>query len=113
MTNSTVGGSETTCEPLVLRVVTILSALLVITVIFLVLIIIIFTVVTIKFSRDKTNLKRATKVTPLEQDIRSSTTEKEQLQATNSADYEYVDGCNASDMNINENAAYSTIITNV
>ena len=46
---------------------------------------------------------------PLEQDVRSSTEEKEKLQATNSADYEYVDEYNASDMNINENAAYSTI----
>ena len=81
MTSSTVtvGGSETTCEPLVLRVVAILSALLIITVIFLVLIIIIFIVITIKLSRDKASLKRATKATPLEQDIRSSTVEKEQL----------------------------------
>ena len=110
-TNSTVGGSETACEPLVLRVVAILTPLLIITVIFLVMIIVIFTVVTIKLSRDKTTLKRAIKATPLEQDVRSSTVEKEKLQAlpTNSADYEYVDEYNASDMNINENAAYSTI----
>jgi hypothetical protein len=49
---------------------------------------------------------------PLEQEqgVRSSTREKEQLQATNSADYEYVDTYKASDMNINENAAYSTIL---
>ena len=111
-TNSTAGGSETTCEPLALRVVAILTPLLIITVIFLVIIIVIFTVITIKLSRDKINLKRAIKATPLEQDVRSSTVEKEKLQAISSADYEYVDGYNASDMSINENAAYSTI-TNV
>ena len=61
-------------------------------------------VITIKLSRDKTSLKQAIKAMPLEQDERSSMTEKEQ--ATNSTDYEYVD---ASDMNINENEAYSTI----
>ena len=104
--NSTAGG---TCEPIV---VAILSALLIITVIFLVMIIVIFTVVAVKLSRDKINLKRAIKATPLEQDVRSSTEEKKKLQATSSADYEYVDGYNASDMSINENAAYSTI-TNV
>jgi predicted membrane protein len=115
LTNSTVGGSETTCdhEPLVLRVAAILSALLIITVIFLILITITFTVVTIKLSRDKINLKRTIKAMPLEQEQdvtpRSSTREKEQLQATNSADYEYVDVYKVSDMNINENAAYSTI----
>ena len=107
--NSTVGGSETACEPLV---VAILTPLLIITIIFLVMIIVIFTIVTVKLSRDKINLKRAIKAMPLEQDVRNSTEEKEKLQATNSADYEYVDGYNASDMNINENAAYSTI-TNV
>ena len=111
--NSTAGGSETAYEPLALRVVAILSPLLIITVIFLVMIIVIFTVVTVKLSRDKINLKRAIKAMSLEQDVRSSTVEKEKLQATSSADYEYVDTYNASDMNINENAAYSTIITNV
>jgi hypothetical protein len=110
MTNSTVGGSETTCdhEPLVSPIVAILSALLIITIIFLILTIVTFMVVTIKLSRDKINLKRIIKAMPLEQeqDVRR---EKEQLQATNSADYENIDEYKASDMNINENAAYSTI----
>ena len=105
MTNSTVGGSGTTCEQLlVLRVGAILSALLIITLIFLVMIIVTFTIVTIKLSRDKANMKRVIKATPLEQD---HGTEREL--ATGSGDYEDVDTYKATDMNINENAAYSTI----
>jgi hypothetical protein len=112
VTNSTVGGSKTTCdhEPLVSPIVAILSALLIITVIFLILIIVTFTVVTIKLSRDKINLNQIIKAMhmPLEQE-QDVKRENEQLQATNSGDYEYVDAYKASDMNINENAAYSTI----
>ena len=107
MTNNTVGHSETTCEPLVLRVAAILSTLLIITVVIIVMIIVTFMVVTIKLSRDKANLKRVIRTLPLEQDIRSSKTEKEL--ATGSGDYEDVDTYKTSNININENAAYSTI----
>ena len=108
MTNSTVGGSGTTCEQsLVLRVGATLSALLIITLIFLVMIIVTFTVVTIKLSRDKANMQRVIKATPPEQDHGKLKTEREL--ATGSGDYEDVDTYKASDMNINENAAYSTI----
>ena len=107
VTNNTAGRSETTCEPLVLRVAAILSALLIITLTVIIMIVIIFTVVTVKLSRDKANLKQVIKALPLEQDIRSLKTEKELV--TGSGDYEDIDAYKTSDMNINENAAYSTI----
>ena len=114
LTNSTVGGSDTTCEPLAIRVVAILSALLIIAVILIIVITVTFTVFTIKLSRDKANIKQVIKTMPLEQDVRRSKTEKEQ--ATESGDYEDVDTYKVSDMslNVNENAAYSTCtITNI
>ena len=105
MTNSTVGRGESTCELLVIRVAAILSALLIITVVIIVMIIVAFTVFTIKLLRDKANLKQTVKAISSEQDIRK--TEKEL--ATCSGDYEEVDTYKASDMHINENAAYSTV----
>ena len=69
------------------------------------MIVIIFTVVTIKLSRDKANLKQTVKATPLKENLRKA--EKEQT--TCSGDYEDVDAYKASDININENAAYSKI----
>ena len=109
MTNSTVGGSESTCELLVIRVAAILSALLIIAVVIIVMIIVMiivaFTALTVKLLRDKVNLKQTIKAISSEQDIRK--TEKEL--ATCSGDYEAVDTYKASDMNINENAAYSTV----
>ena len=105
MTNSTVGGSESTCELLVIRVATILSALLIITVVIIVVIIVAFMVVIVKLSRDKTNLKQAIKALSSEQDIRKTGKEL----ATCSGDYEDVDTYKLSEMAINENAAYSTV----
>ena len=105
VTNSTVGGSESTCELLVIRVAAILSALLIITVVIIVMIIVAFTALTVKLLRDKVNLKQTVKAISSEQDIRK--TEKEL--ATCSGDYGDVDTYKASDMNINENAAYSTV----
>lgn len=102
VTNNTFGHSETTCEPLVLRVAASLSTLLIITVV----IIVTFTVVTIKLSRDKVNLKQVIKAIP-EEELGNSKTEKELT--TGSGNYEDVDAYKASDININENAAYSTI----
>ena len=106
MKNNTVGCNETTCEPLVLQVATILSALLIIAVVIIVMITVTFTVVTIKLSRDKANLKQVIKAIP-EQELRNLKMEKEL--ATCSGDYEDVDAYKQSDMDINENAAYSTI----
>ena len=114
LTNRTVGGHETTYEPLAIRVVATLSALLIIAVILIIVITVTFTVFTIKLSRDKANIKQVIKTMPLEQDVRRSKTEKEQ--ATESGDYEDVDTYKVSDMslNVNENAAYSTCtITNI
>ena len=114
LTNSIVGGGETTCELLALRAVATLSSLLILAVILIVVITITFTIFTIKLSRDKVNMKQVIKVMPLEDDVRKSKTEKEQ--ATGSGDYEDVDAYKVSDMslNINENAAYSTCtITNI
>ena len=104
MTNSTVGGNEATCEPLVLPVAAILSALLIITLIVIIMIVIVFTVVTVKLSR-KVNMKQVINTLPPEQELR----ETEKQRAIGSADYEDVDAYKASNMNINENAAYSKI----
>ena len=105
VTNSTVGGNEATCEPLVLRVAAILSALLIITLAVIIMIVIVFTVVTVKLSRDKGNMKQVIKALPPEKKLR----EMEKQQTTGSGNYEDVDAYKASDMNINENAAYSKI----
>ena len=84
--------------------VAILSTLLIITILIIVMIIIIFTVVTVKLLRDRANLKQMIKAM-LEQDLRKTQTE----QATCSGDYEDIATYKSSDMDINENAAYSTI----
>lgn len=105
LTNSTDGVFETTCEQLLLRVAAGLSTLVIITLIVIVITVFIFMVVTVKLSRDKANLKQTVKAIPLEQNLRGA--EKEQPSC--SGDYEDVDAYKASDININENAAYSKI----
>ena len=102
MTNSEfeAGGSEITCEPLVLWITVISSALLIIT---LTLTIVVFIFVTIKLSKDKANMKQVINTLPPEQDAR----ETERELATSLGAYENIDIYEASDMNINENAAYS------
>ena len=90
---------------MVVQVAATLSALLTITLAVMIMIVMVFTVVIMKLSRDKVNLKQAIKAISSEQDIRKMGKEL----AACSGDYEDVDTYKASDMNINKNAAYSTV----